>query len=420
MRSFLGVPIRFRGKNLGNIYLANKRDADEFSLHDEEFVRALAERTAVALQTARLYRDEAAAHVWLESILDQMPDAVIVTDAAGHVTVRNRSLGGLLSGENVGDEGGGSALSRLCQPSGVPLSMEELPTARVLKNCDSINGEEVAFRRPNGELVPVLVSAAPIRSRDGRITGAVMMLRDITQLKEVETRRQEWASVVAHDLRHPLTIISLSTRTLERGCPRDDAVIPIERIRASVRQLDTMIDDLLDAAILESRQLKLRKDSVDIVDLIQSFLARAGESFPRVEVSVPRGGSAFVWADSTRIEQVLTNLLRNAAKYGDPNHPVTIATTNNEREVEVRVTNRGRGIPAEELHDLFGRFTRTRQARAGRIGGLGLGLYICKGLIEAHGGKIWVESVPDATTSFFFTLPKTIESRPATATRPDR
>jgi signal transduction histidine kinase len=109
--------------------------------------------------------------------------------------------------------------------------------------------------------------------------------------------------------------------------------------------------------------------------------------------------------DRDRIQQVLENLLCNAAKYGEPGTTIRVDTIRQDELIEVRVTNQGRGIPADQLPQLFNRFARTREARAGRESGLGLGLYIAKGLIEAHGGRLWAESIPGESTTFHFTVP---------------
>jgi signal transduction histidine kinase len=112
-----------------------------------------------------------------------------------------------------------------------------------------------------------------------------------------------------------------------------------------------------------------------------------------------------VLADSARIEQVLGNLLSNAVKYGDPDTEIMVEVRQQDDKTTVTVTNWGRGIPADEVAQIFTRFYRTRQAQAGRTEGLGLGLYITKGIVEAHHGQMSVESIPGQTTSFSFTLP---------------
>jgi signal transduction histidine kinase len=138
-----------------------------------------------------------------------------------------------------------------------------------------------------------------------------------------------------------------------------------------------------------------------VVERTAAALAGRGQSFHVTVV----GTLSSVLADPPRIEQVLSNLLSNAAKYGDPDSEITIDMRQQDREAVVVVTNRGPGIPADEVANVFTRFYRTRQARAGVAEGLGLGLYIAKGIVEAHHGQISVESILGQKTSFSFTLP---------------
>jgi len=125
------------------------------------------------------------------------------------------------------------------------------------------------------------------------------------------------------------------------------------------------------------------------------------------------GVSRTAWADPGRVEQVIANLLSNAYKYGAPGTEIRIDVEGREDEVEVTVTNRGRGIPPEELPRLFQRFARSKRSQAAGVAGIGLGLYICKGLVEAQRGRIWVESTPGETTTFHFTLPTRAAPRSA-------
>jgi signal transduction histidine kinase len=127
-----------------------------------------------------------------------------------------------------------------------------------------------------------------------------------------------------------------------------------------------------------------------------------------------RSGPCVAWADANRIEQVVGNLLSNARKYGDAEAEIRIDVEGRDEEVEVTVTNRGRGIGPEEVPTLFQRFMRSKASRASNIAGMGLGLYICKGIVDAHGGRIWVESTPGETTRFHFTLP----ARPPSSAAP--
>jgi signal transduction histidine kinase len=218
--------------------------------------------------------------------------------------------------------------------------------------------------------------------------------------------RAEWTSLVAHDLRQPLNVISLSAHALARGsaaCP-DRGTDELDRIRKAVMTMGRMISDLLDASSIEARGLEMECVPVKIAALAHEAVASVAGLAERCEISVEAGADVFLRADPGRVVQVLANLLGNAMKYGEPGTPILVDVARTADDVRVTVSNRGPGIPAPELSRVFERFRRGRSTRRGRQG-LGLGLYIAKELIEAHGGRIWAKSAPGVITQFVFTLP---------------
>ena len=404
----LGVPIRYRGRPIGNLYLANKQDASEFTAQDQRMVEMLAARAAVAMETARLYADEAQQRARLRNIVDQMPDAVIILDADGHIVTTNRAVLPFTSEDTpaVGAQPHPTIFD-LRSAAGAPLPREDLPATRALERGEASVGRELAMRKRDGTLVPVLASAAPIRDDDGRITGATVVIQDISALKELERLREEWASVIAHDLRSPVSSIALAAQMLER---LDGSDAPekrrraIARICSSVARLSRMIDDLFDASRIEARRLSVTPQAVDLGSLIDGVAETLRDAIEDHKVRVDARKGQYAWIDPDRIQQVLTNLITNAAKFGEPGTEIRVEAASHDEVVEVAVTNRGRGIPADELPLLFSRFERTRGARAAGTPGTGLGLYIAKGLIEAHGGRIWVDSTPGELTTFHFVV----------------
>jgi PAS domain S-box-containing protein len=369
--------------------------------------RSEATRAAVARETARLYADEARQRAWLRTLVDQMPEGVVILDGAGHVVMTNRALASFV-GERVGAaEPGDTAVLDLLFPTGDPLPPEELPAARALERGESSVGLELALRDARGKLVPVLASAAPICADDGAITGATILVQDITRLKELERLREEWASVVAHDLRQPVSAISLSVESLgglSAPALPDRALRAIARIRSAATRLSRMVDDLFDASRIEAHRLSVAPQAVELCALVATLVdgLRDATGDHEIVIDVPQG--QLVWVDPDRMQQVLTNLIMNAAKYGEAGSPICIEARARADIVEVSVTNRGPGIPAEEIPTLFSRFGRTRGAQVAGTPGTGLGLYIAKGLVEAHGGRIWVDSTPGQSTTFHITV----------------
>lgn len=241
--------------------------------------------------------------------------------------------------------------------------------------------------------------------------GLLRSMRYAVERKHAEEERErlleEWTAVVAHDLSQPVTVILGYAELLKQQFVGSyPAAQRVESILTNGRRLIRMIEDLLDASRLDAHHLTLAPEPVDLPHLVRSVAAQRNETMnhPPVRIVVV-GKVPTIKADSGRLEQVLDNLLSNAAKYGEPNTEIMVEIVKRRREVEVSVTNYGDGIPADELSEVFDRFTRTRGARRSGRSGLGLGLYIVKGIVEAHGGRVWATSKPGETTSFHFMLP---------------
>jgi signal transduction histidine kinase len=220
--------------------------------------------------------------------------------------------------------------------------------------------------------------------------------------------REEFAGVIAHDLRTPIHAILMQLDMLLRGAPNGDVQVPasrLRRLRHGGERLAQMVNDLLDATRIEVMRLSLQRELVSLPDAVNALLDRIAPTLGEhsVEVAIEEQPPR-VFVDPARLDQILTNLLENAAKYSDPGTRILVRIRSEGAGALVSVEDRGAGIPAEELPKLFDRFYQAKRARAKRAG-LGLGLYITKGLVEAHGGRISVESVVNQGSTFRFWLP---------------
>jgi PAS domain S-box-containing protein len=407
MTSFIGVPIHHKGRTLGSLYVANKRGALEFTPQDQEVAEMLAESVGVAIETARLYSAEGVAHAWLESVVDQMPEGVVLMDANGHVLVENRYAHSLAAAESSPrfDRFGNRVTLDLRWLSGELLQPDDVPIVKALLDKKSTHEHELMARRADGRLVHLLVSAAVIRSATGDLTGATMILQDVSPLKELERVREEWASIVAHDLQQPIHTILLRSDLLLLGHLSDVQHENVRQVRIAVQFLSRMVNDLLDASRLDTNRMQITLNRVDIGELVRDIVERVPNAQPRTRIRTPAGYRLFVQGDAQRLEQIVTNLVSNALKFGEPDTEIQVDVRVNDERVEVSVTNKGPGIPPDDLPIVFDRYARSRAIGISRTKGLGLGLYIAKGLVDAHGGRIWAESVPNETTIFYFAIP---------------
>jgi PAS domain S-box-containing protein len=366
------------------------------------------ERRRAEEERTRLLAERDAERAWLRVVFDESPVGLLrVDDPTGTRIVANRHAEELF-GRPLAPEGGiAQYVGQIFRPDRSPRPLEELATWRALRG-ERITSEEEVIRQPHGREVEVLVSAVPIRV-DARIVGAVVAYQDVTRLRELERLRDEWNSIVAHDLRQPVAVTTSYAQVLQRYFgtelgERGEQIVG--HILQAARTLDRMIRDLLDISRIETQRLQLVPESIDPAKLVREVADRmsteAADRPIRVRVAEP---IPTLLADPTRIAQVVGNLLSNAVKYGEEGTDIHVEMQAVDGEVEVAVTNRGAGISPEDLPRLFTRFYRSGDAGAGRVEGLGLGLYISKGLVEAHGGRIWAESTPGEATIFRFRLP---------------
>ncbi len=346
----------------------------------------------------------------LDAVIASAPDGLTVYDSE-HRIIRMNSIAetllGVKSGEPPMTLADQMARLRAETREGKPFAVEETPPARALRG-ELVQNVVMVVHRPDGKALWMLVSAAPIRTADGALLGAVVAFRDITAQHELEEQREDMLRAISHDLRNPLSAVLGQAQLLERrlekaGLQRERA--NAEAIITGAQRMNRMIQDLVDAARLESRQLRLNLQPVDLCAFIPDLLERLEPVMEtrRVRLQIPEGLPP-VSADPDRLERILSNLLSNALKYSPPGSEVTVSAQQRGDEIVTSVSDRGPGIPPEDIPKLFQRYARTTVGEA-RRDGLGLGLYITKGLVEAHGGRIWVESQVGVGSTFSFTLP---------------
>ncbi|TAK30587.1 MAG: PAS domain-containing protein [Chloroflexota bacterium] len=411
-RSLIAMPLLVRGRGVGVMTYAT-RNPRHFSARELETIRTVGDIVAVGLENAQLYEEAQEERRRLMAVVENSPEGILFFEASdGRAIFWNRAAEEIL-GQPLKDKTVLSECPRLyglCRLDGTPYPADELPAARAL--CGEVAlGEEMFVRTPADHLVPILVNAAPIHDLADQVTGAVVLFQSIDRIKALERQREEFVSVIAHDLRAPVTVIQGYADFLMRQTDRFQVSSPVakglESIALSARRLNTMVTDLLDASRIEARRLSLQREQVRLDILADSLIERLTGVLAdhTVRLSIV-GPVPLANADPVRFEQILTNLLTNAAKFSPPASEMVVTIAPGHCETLVSVTDQGAGIPTEELPRLFERFYRTEEVRGVREG-LGLGLYITKGLVEAHGGRIWAASELGKGSTFTFTLPTT-------------
>ena len=422
--AFLAAPVFHRGERVGNFFLGDKEHGGEFTEEDEETLVMFASQAALVISNARRYREEQRARTDLETLINTSPVGVVVFDGRTGAPVSfNREATRIVESLREPDESPEHLLETLTvrRADGREMSLEELPMTQVLSSGESARAEEIALSVPDGRSVTALVNASPIRSEDGEVETLVVTLQDMTPLEEIERLRAEFLAMVSHELRVPLTSIKGSTDTLLESFNSLDPAEAMQFLRIIKSQADRMRDliaELLDVARTETGTLSVFPEPVEVGALVDearnTFQSGGGRDKIAIDLEpdLPR-----VMADRRRIAQVLGNLLTNAARYSQAISTIQVNASLEGNYVAFSVADNGRGVPPDKLPFLFMKFSRIEDDGERRITDTGLGLAICKGIVEAHGGRIWAESDGlGLGTKFTFTLPVTDEID-ASATR---
>ena len=338
--------------------------------------------------------------------VDRLPDAVLELDEACRVRAVNAAaltLTGLEAGELVGRTIVDALEPRA--PDGRALcALGYHPSAR-LATVRRIPEQEVWLRAAGGRSVRTLVTGRYERNDAGELTGAVLVLREGPRRRSAPGDGIEVISTVSHELRSPLTSVKGYTSLLLNRWDRlgeEQKRMMLEQVHHDADRVTRLVTELLDISRLESGRLVLRRQMVDLVGLVNGVLEKVRMMETRLvaKVEFPENFPQ-VYADPDKIEQVLTNLVENAAKYADPQSLLVTGALDG-GVVAVAVADSGEGIPVSDLPRVFTKFFRRAETRPT---GSGLGLWISRGLVEAHGGRLVVESEIGRGSVFRFTLP---------------
>lgn len=412
---WLGVPILAADDALGVIAVQSYETPDAYDLSHQAVLSTIASQAAVAIQNARLYAhtDEALARRVheLDSILRTTQEGILLLDTNWDIVAANRALAGFLGVAQL--ELTGHLLDPPWPDRGEPLNVLLAYSREELRaDCQSLTeGEESAKRKvvtlaTSGRHVERTLT--PVRREDGLITGWLLILRDVTEEIELNRLKDDLTHMLVHDLRSPLTVLSNSLTLMGDAFTEGDPQLfgAVARIaKQTGERMLTLINALLDISELESNQLELMCEVVDVGSLLRESIAQfsplAASAQVALETSIARDLPA-LYVDFSLVVRVLSNLLDNAIKFSPDGGRVRVwARAGGESAPDhmlIGVSDEGPGIPQEEQDRVFEKFYRGSSVRASRSGS-GLGLAFCKLAVEAHGGKIWVESPSDKAST---------------------
>ncbi|MCW3016396.1 MAG: Two-component hybrid sensor and histidine kinase regulator [Solirubrobacterales bacterium] len=353
-----------------------------------------------------------------ESLLNSAGEGIFGIDGDGRITFVNPAatrMTGYESDELIGLSK--HDLIHHTRPDGTPYPVQDSPVTAALQQGTVQSADQDVYFRKDGSSFPVEYTITPILER-GRVKGAVVVFKDITERREIERAKDEFTSMVSHELRTPLTSIRGSLGLLESGVlgplPEKGRRM-VEIAVQNTNRLVRLINDILDIERIDSDKLDMHAELCDARALVELAVQSLGQLAAEAQVSlVVEGEPVALFADPDRVLQTLTNLISNAVKFSPPDSTVRLSSKRRGQEVLFEVSDGGRGIPADKLDAIFERFQQVDASDSREKGGTGLGLAICRTIVEHHGGRIWVQSELGRGSTFSFVLPApSVDDEPA-------
>ncbi|SRR6266487_1515816 len=402
-----------------------------------EMNRDITQRRKVEQAQTAVHLETLAQRTFLQLLLDALPSSIYVVHGRdARLVLANHAAASIWGAEwSPGQPMRGFLEEqhiRIVDAQGRAVPPEGWATMRALLDGETVLQHQEIIRQPGGTSLPILVNAVPLTSPHWRSLGvpdepgegppprngeplALVIHQDIRMLKEVEYAKDEFISIAAHELRQPLAVLKAALGTLVLQTARGHGPKlaawqqeMLEDLELATDRLSTLTDDLLDVSRVQAGQLVLQRASTNLVSLVQRLVERFQKTTTRHQLAFhPEHPTLEAEIDPQRMEQVLSNLLTNAIKYSPQGGSivVTVGKDGADHAVEIRVQDGGIGIPLHQQARIFGRFMRADNAQAAGISGTGLGLYLCRALVEQHAGRLWFESGEGEGTTFFVTIP---------------
>jgi PAS domain S-box-containing protein len=416
----VSLPLKIGDDALGALYVYRMRGS-EFSSNDRVVLQSFADQAAIAVNKARLYDQLTYESRRLSALLEFSADGVIIMDPAHRISTFNQKLSAMLDISSASAIGqrfedvirlknvrAGTLLEE-AEASGWPLGA----AAALFVECDAA--------RPDGQTVPVEINFAPLFDSQRRLVNIMANVHDLTRLRQAEEMKNTFISAVSHELKTPVALIKGYASTLRRTDADWDAATIKESLQVIEEESDRLaelIDNLLDASRAQAGNFKIAPVELDIDALVQRVMnklrpqTRGHTLIADVPDDLP-----LVFADELRITQVLNNLITNAIKYSAGGE-VRVSAQVSPGAVTISVHDQGPGIAPQDRAHLFERFYRSESATKKSVPGTGLGLYLSRSIIRAHGGQIWLARSDESGSTFSFSLPRSLQlPGPTTATR---
>ena len=409
LQQVVALPMTIREELIGVLYVF-RAYGGRFTSNDRQILASFADQAAIAVHNAQLYETISQEKQRLDAILEYSADGVMILNAGHRIQVFNRALS-RLSGWPASDAIGRhhdevirwANLDTSADLNDAVAGGWPLPSAQPIY----VEGD---LRRKNGGTISLGITYAPLFDQAQHLVNIIANVRDITRFREAEEVKSTFVSVISHELKTPVALIKGYADTLLRkdaSWDRRTTRQSLEVILEETNRLNALIDNLLDASRLQAGALSLELDEVAIDHLAIQEAHHFRTQTDRHEI-LTHFPAEFptVKGDAGRLKQALDNLISNAIKYSPEGGTIEISGRARNGEVVVTIADQGVGIPLEEQPRIFESFFRGMSERHQATPGAGLGLYLSKAIVEAHEGRIWVESEPGEGAAFSFTIPR--------------
>ena len=404
----IALPLKIGRISTGLIFVIRSMEASSFSNMDRPVLAAFAEQAAIAIQNARLAHLLAEEKARMESILENSPEGIMSIDPSCRILGFNSAmekLTGYFREEVIDKECSKVLVFRDWE--GRRICIDECPMrGQKAQEVQSLE-RQGRIRTKDGRDLDISMKYSLVRDEEGQPVNAVAIVRDITQERQLENLRETFLAMLGHELQTPISIIKGYSSALSGGKWNPETLEKgLKIIDEESDRLSRVMNRLLLAARITSGSAGMTREPLDIPGLIRKIVRRRQEiaNLHHFETDFEEDLPP-VMADPQMIEEVLDNLVDNAIKYSPEGGKITISATKVDQAVRVTVSDEGIGIPEKGMQRLFERFYRVERGSVDIIKGLGLGLFICKTIVDAHGGKIEASSQEGKGSQFTFTLP---------------
>jgi two-component system, OmpR family, phosphate regulon sensor histidine kinase PhoR len=329
----------------------------------------------------------------LEKVIEEMNDGIIIVDKNKLISMMNKAAGKILNtpeGKGIGDP---------FIEASIDYEIDALITL-----CIETGKYQVKFIETSHHKHVLGAAVTPLSEREIFL----VLLQDITELRQLQTMRRDFITNISHELRTPVSSIKALAETLQDGALNDKKVASdfVNKIVVEADKMAQMVSELGNLSLLESGRASINKNSVSVSEIISDAVNRMALPAERANLTLSiydHTGGVLLNADKIRLEQVLINLINNAIKFTGPGGSITVSAEKDNDTVKFSVKDTGIGILPDELSRIFERFYKVDKSHSG--GGTGLGLAIARQIVEAHQGKIWAESIPGKGSAFYFSVP---------------